>query len=584
MERRSSWLVFFFVAILLSSIILTEFSAQAAPDKKSHKVKIFFPAVKITPHVKILSLALDKTSPTVKILSPAAYTSLPQSDVFVQGLASDNNKGSGVKLVQIRIDNGIFSNAIPKKTGDWSSWSLLQTITASGSHKIEARAIDYAGNQKSSSITITTIASTLADTSPPSITPPPNVTSEATGALTTVTLGTPIVTDSLDPSPIVTNNAPSSFQVGTWIVTWTATDSSGNHATTDQTVTIVDTTSPSIVGPDKIILESVNDFTTVNLGTPTVSDLVDPSPIVTNNAPVTFPIGTTQVIWTVTDFSGNSATASQTVTINESTTDLFGITKIYPTKTGGPKWQMNSDNILNDSQFTTIPPPSNTCSTLATCTILYQNISKNDWHAARIDVPANEGIRMVVQTAPDSLWLNTEMTGYYKLRNSVYYPQEFIHVLRSGTPHASTCQGYSYYAGITFDGDVAKIQKSLYHGGDRLGYSSTFFIHGVTTPLNDRWIGMKTVTYNVNDNTGVKIEIWLDDLADNDWRKVYEQTDNGWSIQGDPEDYGCINPLTGLTRTSNDIILWGGTEQQFRADNAEIDFKALSIREIVPPQ
>jgi hypothetical protein len=34
---------------------------------------------------------------------------------------------------------------------------------------------------------------------------------------------------------------------------------------------------------------------------------------------------------------------------------------------------------------------------------------------------------------------------------------------------------------------------------------------------------------------------------------------------------------------SNDIISWGGTEQQFRADNAEFDFKKLSIREIIPP-
>ena len=32
--------------------------------------------------------------------------------------------------------------------------------------------------------------------------------------------------------------------------------------------------------------------------------------------------------------------------------------------------------------------------------------------------------------------------------------------------------------------------------------------------------------------------------------------------------------------SSNDVISWGGTEQQFRADDAEMDFKNLSIREI----
>jgi len=580
--RISSWFVFLFIATLLLSGMLTEFSADAAAEKKSKKIKLSFFAAKISPHVKILSLSLDKTPPTVKIASPVAYSSLPQGDVLVKGSASDNNKGSGVKLVQIRIDNAAFSNSIPKSSGDWSSWSSVQSITTVGSHKIEARATDFAGNTKSTSVTIT--IQQAPDTVPPSITPPPDVTSESTGTLTTVTLGTPVVTDDKDLSPSVTNNSPLAFPIGTTIVTWSATDSAGNYATADQTATVVDTTSPSIVAPADIILESANDFSMVDLGSPTVNDLVDLSPVVTNDAPAEFPIGTTQVIWTVTDFSGNSATASQTVTINESPTDLFGITKIYPTKIGGPKWQMNPEDILSDTQFSTIPPPSSTCATPTTCTLLYQNIAENDWHAARMDVPLNEGIRLVVQSQPDSLWLNTEMTAYYKLGNSLFYPQEFVNVIRSGTPHASTCEGYSYYAGIGFDGNVAKIQKSLYHGGDRLGYSQTFYIRGITTPLDDRWIGMKTVTYNVNNDSAVKTEIWLDDLADNNWRKVYEQTDDGWSVPGDPANYGCTNPITGLPRTSNDIILWGGTEQQFRADNAEIDFKSLSIREIIPPQ
>jgi hypothetical protein len=554
--ERTGWFVVFFVVTLLFSILFTEFSAQAATDK---------------------------TPPSVKILSPPAYSALPQGEVFVKGSAGDNNKGSGVKLVQVRTDNGIFSNAIPKSSGDWSSWSSIQSITTTGSHKIEARATDFAGNQKSNSITVTIIIQQAPDTIPPSITPPPNVNAEATAALNAVILGTPIVADNLDPSPTVTNNAPALFPLGITNVRWTATDSSGNSAYADQTVTIVDSTSPSIVAPDDIILESADDFTTVDLGMPSTSDLVDPFPTVTNNAPDMFPIGTTQVIWDVSDFSGNSASAFQTITINETPTDSFGITKIYPSKLGGPRWQMNTGDITDDPQFSTIPPSSSTCAT-STCTLLYQNVPENDWHVARMNVPTNEGIRMVVKPTSESLWLNTEMTGYYKLENSIYYPQEFIHVIRSGTPHASICEGYSYYAGISFDGDVAKIQKSLYHGGDRLGYSQTFYIRGVTTPLDDRWIGMKTVTYNQSDDSGVKIEVWLDDLADNNWRKVYEQVDSGWSVPGDPAGYGCINQFTGLPRSSTDIILWGGTEQQFRADNAEIDFKSLSIREIIPPQ
>jgi hypothetical protein len=52
------------------------------------------------------------------------------------------------------------------------------------------------------------------------------------------------------------------------------------------------------------------------LGTPTVSDIVDPAPAVSNNAPATFPIGTTAVTWTATDASGNSSTCTQQVTVS----------------------------------------------------------------------------------------------------------------------------------------------------------------------------------------------------------------------------------------------------------------------------
>jgi hypothetical protein len=267
--------------------------------------------------------------------------------------------------------------------------------------------------------------------------------------------------------------------------------------------------------------------------------------------------------------------------VNESD-DIFGVKEIYPTKKDGAQWYMNANDILNDTLFYTSPNPNATCNNLAICMQLYKNTTDDSWHAKRVDVPENEGTRLVVNSPPNTLWLNTEMTGYYKLLNSTHYPQEFTHVTRSGTPHTTVCHGYSYYPSITFDGN-AEVQKSLYHAGDISSYSETFASIGVTTPLIDRWIGMKTMTYNIKNNTAVKFEIWTDEQDNNNWHKIFEQIDPGWPVPGNPAEQGCKNPTTGLAMNSNDIISWGGTEQQFRADNAEFDFKKLSIREIIPP-
>lgn len=155
---------------------------------------------------------------------------------------------------------------------------------------------------------------TVGDTTPPTITAPDDITVEGNteGGATGVVLGTPTVSDIVDPSPIVTNDAPSFFPLGDTVVTWTATDASGNSASATQKVTVVDTTPPTItvVSSLSVIVGAPSSV----LPLPTVSDIVDPSPTVTNDAPSFFPPGTTVVTWTATDASGNSATATTTVT------------------------------------------------------------------------------------------------------------------------------------------------------------------------------------------------------------------------------------------------------------------------------
>jgi LmbE family N-acetylglucosaminyl deacetylase len=166
---------------------------------------------------------------------------------------------------------------------------------------------------------------TIMDTTPPALSVPgPLTVVQTIPAGATVTLGTATATDKCDPAPVVTNDAPSVFPVGITVVTWTATDASHNKSTATQTVTV--TSKLTIAAPADVTAEGVSpNGTPVALGSPTVSSLSDPAPIVSNNAPALFPLGVTTVTWTVTNSLGQTATATQKVTIADTTPPVISV-------------------------------------------------------------------------------------------------------------------------------------------------------------------------------------------------------------------------------------------------------------------
>ena len=173
-------------------------------------------------------------------------------------------------------------------------------------------ATDTAGNTATATQTVT-----VRHTPALTIVPPPFVSAEATGPLTTLDIGTATATSTADPNPTVTNDAPASFPMGLTEVTWTATDSAENEATATQFVWVQDTTPPTIALAD-VTAEATGLLTTVDIGAPTVTD-ADPNPTVTNDAPEIFPLGTTTVTWTATDSGGHTGTATQRVTVQDTT-------------------------------------------------------------------------------------------------------------------------------------------------------------------------------------------------------------------------------------------------------------------------
>ncbi|TLX84837.1 MAG: DUF5011 domain-containing protein, partial [Thaumarchaeota archaeon] len=90
---------------------------------------------------------------------------------------------------------------------------------------------------------------------------------------------------------------------------------------TDQDITMVlernlPTDPPQVTPPMNILSVTTNSSRNIpNLGTPTVTDRNDPSPVISNNSTVSFPVGTTNVLWRATDSLGNIGAAYQKVTV-----------------------------------------------------------------------------------------------------------------------------------------------------------------------------------------------------------------------------------------------------------------------------
>lgn len=178
-----------------------------------------------------------------------------------------------------------------------------------GLNTVSCHATDAAGNTGSDMFSVTVV-----DTTPPALTLPDDLTREATGAAGAAVTYSATASDTVDGSvaPVCTPASGAVFPLGATPVNCSATDAAGNNATGGFTVTVRDTTAPALTCPSSI----TGTFgQTVNLGTPTTSDLVDATPTLANNAPGSFPAGTTTVRWTSTDDAGNQASCEQTVTL-----------------------------------------------------------------------------------------------------------------------------------------------------------------------------------------------------------------------------------------------------------------------------
>lgn len=233
----------------------------------------------------------DKTGP--------AITPPPNAVVAATGVSTAYDVGTATALDLVDGTVSVTSDAP-------SSFNV-------GEHTVTWTATDQAGNTSTATQTIT-----VSDSDGPAITAPANISVEATAVLTPVKLGAATATDVVDGELSATADKTGPFAVGEHTITWTATDSADNTATATQTVKVEDTTAPTMTAPADQTVAATGQQTAVELGAPTVTDVADASPTVIADVTGPFGVGTHTITWTATDASGNSATATQSITVSDS--------------------------------------------------------------------------------------------------------------------------------------------------------------------------------------------------------------------------------------------------------------------------
>jgi hypothetical protein len=230
-----------------------------------------------------------------------------------------------------------------------------------GETTVTCTATDAAGNHSQGTFKVT-----VRDTTAPVVTCPADMTVEATGPSGAVATFTATATDLVDPAPTVVcvPASGSTFPLGETTVTCTATDATGNHSQGTFKVTVRDTTAPVLTCPADIkVMAAAGDLGKVVTFDVPATDIVDSSPTVTCAPPSgsTFALGSTTVVCSATDDSGNRSECSFKVAVilfgdfdEDCRVDLFDLLMLmdhYNSSQGDgrydPLYDVNSDGTVN---------------------------------------------------------------------------------------------------------------------------------------------------------------------------------------------------------------------------------------------
>lgn len=264
---------------------------------------------------------------------PASGSSFPVGNTNVNCSASDNSghTASGNFTVLVRdttppilsLPSNITGIEVTSPSGASVSFSVSATDLVNGSTTVNCSrtspslfpfgmttvscsTVDFSGNSAYGNFTVTVV-----DTTPPVLTLPANITTEATSASGAVVSFNRSAIDLGTGTRFVSCSrmSNSTFAIGSTVVTCSANDGRGNTASGNFTVTVQDTTAPTLLLPSNITDDTVDPAgTTVNFNAASNDSVDGTRPAVCSPASGSlFPVGDTTVNCSATDTHGNTS-------------------------------------------------------------------------------------------------------------------------------------------------------------------------------------------------------------------------------------------------------------------------------------
>jgi hypothetical protein len=187
-----------------------------------------------------------------------------------------------------------------------------------GTTTVSCSVTDSGGMSANGSFTVT-----VEDTTAPALMLPADFTVEATGSSGAVVTYTASASDLVDGAitPSCSPASGSTFPLGATTINCSATDVAGNMASASFSVSVVDTTPPTVTVPANMTIEATGPSGATANFSASASDLVDGALSATCSpaSGSTFPLATTTVNCSATDAAGNIGNASFTVKVQDTT-------------------------------------------------------------------------------------------------------------------------------------------------------------------------------------------------------------------------------------------------------------------------